>query len=240
MTGSTEPPRVYAPSADAGSATRDPAYVDRGTRPTWVGQVPRNRPAGWGVVQVGTHLATPLGMQKTTTALATPLRGQLDWLATPRPISCDQRKWCSPTARQNQSGWIPRRHKQIPILSDTNWRMSSLHVRSKAPHASVSSKTRTSWPKSAASAHCCVSRFEGRTLQSATTNMSRQNKVNRNNYTQAGRLTPDDMARERHKQRTLDPAVMRDQVDRVINRAPEARPKPGGRGSNRARSAPEE
>jgi hypothetical protein len=30
--------------------------------------------------------------------------------------------------------------------------------------------------------------------------MSRHNKVNRDSYTQAGRLTPDDMARERHKQ----------------------------------------
>ncbi len=30
--------------------------------------------------------------------------------------------------------------------------------------------------------------------------MSKQNKVNKNNYTQAGRLTPDDMARERHVQ----------------------------------------
>ena len=30
--------------------------------------------------------------------------------------------------------------------------------------------------------------------------MSKQNKVNKNNYTQAGRLTPDDMARERKVQ----------------------------------------
>ena len=30
--------------------------------------------------------------------------------------------------------------------------------------------------------------------------MSRHNKANKNNYTQAGRLTPDDMARERMKQ----------------------------------------
>ena len=30
--------------------------------------------------------------------------------------------------------------------------------------------------------------------------MSRQNKVNKGNYDQAGRLTPDDMARERVKQ----------------------------------------
>ena len=30
-------------------------------------------------------------------------------------------------------------------------------------------------------------------------NVSKPNKQNRNNYTQAGRLTPDDMARERKK-----------------------------------------
>lgn len=30
--------------------------------------------------------------------------------------------------------------------------------------------------------------------------MSKQNKVNKTNYVQAGRLTPDDMARERNKQ----------------------------------------
>ena len=30
--------------------------------------------------------------------------------------------------------------------------------------------------------------------------MSKQNKVNKNNYDQAGRLTPDDMARERMRQ----------------------------------------
>jgi hypothetical protein len=30
--------------------------------------------------------------------------------------------------------------------------------------------------------------------------MSRQNKVNKDAYTQAGRLTPDEAARERHKQ----------------------------------------
>lgn len=34
--------------------------------------------------------------------------------------------------------------------------------------------------------------------------MSRQNKVNKDNYTQAGRLTPDDMARERQKQAPPD------------------------------------
>ena len=33
--------------------------------------------------------------------------------------------------------------------------------------------------------------------------MSKHNKVNKSNYDQAGRLTPDDMARERQKQRAV-------------------------------------
>ena len=40
--------------------------------------------------------------------------------------------------------------------------------------------------------------------------MSRQNKVNKNNYVQAGRLTPDDMARERQK---MNPERVRNQGD---------------------------
>lgn len=67
--------------------------------------------------------------------------------------------------------------------------------------------------------------------------MSRINKVNKGSYTQDGRLTPDDMAREREKMRTVDPEVMRDQVHRVINRAPEARSKRGGRASTPPRNA---
>jgi hypothetical protein len=48
--------------------------------------------------------------------------------------------------------------------------------------------------------------------------MSKQNKANRNNYMQAGRLTPDDMARERMKQRkpVANPAPR----ERFMNRAP--------------------
>ena len=34
--------------------------------------------------------------------------------------------------------------------------------------------------------------------------MSKHNKVNKNNYDQAGRLTPDDMARERKKMMTAN------------------------------------
>ena len=62
--------------------------------------------------------------------------------------------------------------------------------------------------------------------------MSRQNKVNKDNYTQAGRLTPDDMARERQKQGKPD--------REVTNRAPGPRQKGGEQASSRARSAPEE
>ena len=61
--------------------------------------------------------------------------------------------------------------------------------------------------------------------------MSRQNKVNKGNYDQAGRLTPDDMARERKK--------MSGSPDRVRNQ--ESRPrKRGERESSPDRSAPEE
>jgi hypothetical protein len=61
--------------------------------------------------------------------------------------------------------------------------------------------------------------------------MSRQNKVNKGNYVQAGRLTPDDMAREREK--------MSGSQDRVKNQ--ESRPrKRGERGSTPKRSAREE
>jgi hypothetical protein len=53
--------------------------------------------------------------------------------------------------------------------------------------------------------------------------MSRQNKANRNNYTQAGRLTPDEIARERRRQSHTE----RDQTrDQVRNRGAEGRPAP--------------
>jgi hypothetical protein len=60
--------------------------------------------------------------------------------------------------------------------------------------------------------------------------MSRQNKANKGNYVQAGRLTPDDMAREREK--------MSGSPDRVRNQTPEPRPR-GGRESSRDRNARE-
>jgi hypothetical protein len=58
--------------------------------------------------------------------------------------------------------------------------------------------------------------------------MSKQNKVNKNNYVQAGRLTPDDMARERASAK-----VRRTRTERVKAKA-------GARGASRPRSAPEE
>ena len=46
--------------------------------------------------------------------------------------------------------------------------------------------------------------------------MSRLNKANRDSYMQAGRLTPDELARERERQRHL---TRRQPDDRVMNRA---------------------
>jgi hypothetical protein len=62
--------------------------------------------------------------------------------------------------------------------------------------------------------------------------MSRQNKVNKSTYVQAGRLPPDEMAREREK-------MSRPAPDRVRNQAPAPR-KRGESASSRKRSAPEE
>ena len=61
--------------------------------------------------------------------------------------------------------------------------------------------------------------------------MSKPNKANKDNYTQAGRLTPDDMARERKK--------MSGSPDRVRNQE-QAPPKRGERESSRGRTAREE
>jgi len=70
--------------------------------------------------------------------------------------------------------------------------------------------------------------------------MSRQNKVNKGNYDQAGRLTPDDMARERQKQGKPD------RTEQVPRRSSPTASEGGtvrekrGQESTRARSAPEE
>ena len=64
--------------------------------------------------------------------------------------------------------------------------------------------------------------------------MSRQNKVNKTNYTQAGRLTPDDMAREQARQNeTAGRAAEKDQATGRSRRS-------GERESSRPRSAPEQ
>ena len=64
--------------------------------------------------------------------------------------------------------------------------------------------------------------------------MSRQNKANRNNYTQAGRLTPDESARERQKQVR---GATRELVKDSSKDAPASR---AGRESTRRRTASEE
>ena len=64
--------------------------------------------------------------------------------------------------------------------------------------------------------------------------MSRQNKVNKNNYTQGGRLTPDDMARERINQgRMTGRAKGKENVTGKVRSSAERAP-------SRPRSAPEE
>jgi hypothetical protein len=63
--------------------------------------------------------------------------------------------------------------------------------------------------------------------------MSKPNKANKSNYIQAGRLTPDDLARERVKQGEGS-KEMDDQ------KTGKGGPIPGERESTRPRSAPEE
>lgn len=66
--------------------------------------------------------------------------------------------------------------------------------------------------------------------------MSRQNKVNKSNYVQGGRLTPDEMARERKRQAEVSAHAKG--KERVTAKAdPPAR---AGRVATRRRSAPEE
>jgi hypothetical protein len=66
--------------------------------------------------------------------------------------------------------------------------------------------------------------------------MSKHNKANRDHYMQAGRLTPDDMARERQKQRELGSSPAR---ERVVSRADEP-PRRAARESSSRRSSREE
>jgi hypothetical protein len=64
--------------------------------------------------------------------------------------------------------------------------------------------------------------------------MSKNNKVNRDRYVQGGRLTPDEIARERQKQAESRPSQATARV------RTQERPARGGRGASRPRSAPEE
>ena len=64
--------------------------------------------------------------------------------------------------------------------------------------------------------------------------MSRHNKANKNNYVQDGRLTPDDMARERMKQGTTTGGAKG--KENVIGKTPRS----AGRGSTPRRSGREE
>jgi hypothetical protein len=66
--------------------------------------------------------------------------------------------------------------------------------------------------------------------------VSKQNKVNKGNYVQEGRLTPDDMARERIRQAAFGGHAKG--REHVIGKSPSSRP--AGRESSRPRSEPEE
>ena len=73
--------------------------------------------------------------------------------------------------------------------------------------------------------------------------MSKPNKVNKTNYDQGGRLTPDEMARERKRAAVLKPTRhdLRGKGAEMIRGAAKATARPGaGRGASRRRSAREE
>ena len=65
--------------------------------------------------------------------------------------------------------------------------------------------------------------------------VSKQNKVNKSNYDQGGRLTPDEMARERKRQAEVSSHAKGG--ERVTAKAGS---KTGAGAANRPRSAPEE
>jgi hypothetical protein len=66
--------------------------------------------------------------------------------------------------------------------------------------------------------------------------MSKPNKANKGRYVQAGRLSPDDLARERIKQQQVS-AHARDELS---GRAPAREPGSGAPESSRPKSGPEE
>ena len=51
--------------------------------------------------------------------------------------------------------------------------------------------------------------------------MSKQNKVNKNNYVQGGRLTPDDMARERMNQGEISHSKSKENVIGKMRHSPD-------------------
>ena len=65
--------------------------------------------------------------------------------------------------------------------------------------------------------------------------MSKHNKVNKSNYVQAGRLTPDDLAREYKKQAEV--SAHGKGKERVIGKTP---PASGGSDDTRSRNESEE
>jgi hypothetical protein len=65
--------------------------------------------------------------------------------------------------------------------------------------------------------------------------MSKPNKANKSNYIQAGRLSPDDLAREYKKQAEISSHAKG--KERVIGKIPEPH---GGRGDTGRRNEPEE
>jgi hypothetical protein len=65
--------------------------------------------------------------------------------------------------------------------------------------------------------------------------MSRQNKVNKNNYVQRGRLTPDEMAHERIRQNEISGHARI--KEKVVGKIPA---RPAERESNRPRNGREE
>ena len=65
--------------------------------------------------------------------------------------------------------------------------------------------------------------------------MSRHNKVNKDAYVQGGRLTPDEMARERMKQAQISGRAK--SKENVIGKVPS---RPGERGATRRRNEREE
>ncbi len=69
--------------------------------------------------------------------------------------------------------------------------------------------------------------------------MSRQNKVNKGSYVQAGRLTPDDMGRERMRNQSEGQQKSSPSQTRAT-RGGRANARGAARDSSRPRSAPEE